>query len=152
MAEAVTRDLIAAAGLEGEVTVESFGTTGYHAGASMEPDAAATLVAHGWEPGNHRARQLTAVDLERLDLVLCADRSNLQAVRALSSRAKGSVHADIVLLRALDPVAPEGAEVPDPYLEGTAAFERSLAVIEPACRALVERLAASGGDGVSLTG
>jgi protein-tyrosine phosphatase len=142
MAEVVTRDLLVSAGLDGEVSVESFGTTRYHAGSPMESLASRTLRSHGWHPGRHMARQIRPADLDRFDLILCADRPTLEAVNALGANRRG-VRPQVALIRSYDPDAPEAAEVPDPYNQGPEAFDLSLSTIEPACRALVTALGAS---------
>ena len=140
MAEAVAAAMVAASPLAGEVTVESFGTTGYHRGEPADPRAEAALRRRGWPAGGHRARQLTAADVVAADLVLCADRANLAAARRLAP-----AHADKVrLLRSFDPVAAPGDdEVPDPWDGDAAAFDATLALIEAACRGLLGELAAA---------
>jgi protein-tyrosine phosphatase len=86
MAEAVAAAVVASAGLDDRVSVESFGTSDYHRGEPIHPQAGAALERHGWPRGRHRARRLTADDLERLDLVLCADRDNLATVERMAAR------------------------------------------------------------------
>lgn len=139
MAEQVARQLIEQAGLAGAVTVESFGTAGYHVGEPADPSADAALARHGWPSGGHSARRVRRADLDRLDLVLCADGDNLDDVTAL---AGGPDPARLRLLRSFDPAAPPGAPVPDPWGQDGAAFDRCLALIERACRGLVDGLAA----------
>lgn len=139
MAAAVTAALVSEAGLDGTVRVESFGTTGYHRGEGADGRAVAALRRRGWPTGGHRARQLSAGDVESADLVLCADRANLVAVCRLAP-----AHATKVrLLRSYDrAVTPGDDEVPDPWEGGDADFDRALALIEDACRGLVADLAA----------
>ena len=139
MAEAVTGELLVRAGLDDRVTVESFGTAGYHVGEGADPSALAALARHGWPRPDHRARQITHADLDRLDLVLCADQANRRDVLA---RTGGSPVADIRLLRSYDGDAEPGAGVPDPWGQDDAGFDRCLDVIEQACRGLVAELAA----------
>ncbi len=140
MAEAVAQALVAEAGLDGDVMVDSFGTTGAHAGEGADPRALAALSRRGWALPGHRARQLRAGDLAVIDLVLCADRSNVAAVRGLAPPDAGRVR----LLRSFDPDAIAGDdEVPDPWGGDDLAFDLALGRIEAACRGLVGHLAAA---------
>jgi protein-tyrosine phosphatase len=136
MAEAVTRQLLVQAGLGAKVQVSSFGTTGYHAGDGADPLTVRALIERGWEPGEHVARHLRPSDLPPLDLVLCSDDSVMEAVLRLSPPDPTRVR----LMRSFDPVAPPGAQVPDPYGRSLAAFSATLETIEPACRDLVDSL------------
>ncbi len=139
MAASVAASLVSEAGLDAAVTVESYGTAGYHGGEPADRRADAALRRRGWPAGGHRARQLTAGDLRQLDLVLCADRDNLRAVRRLAPEQADKVR----LLRSFDPqAAPGDDEVPDPWGGDDAAFDEALTVIEVACRGLVRELAA----------
>lgn len=147
MAEAVARAMIEQAGLSSTVSVESFGTASYHVGEGADPAAEAALTRRGWPAGGHKARQITPDDIERLDLVLCADRANLADVTALAASGNGSSAGRdrIRLLRSFDPTAEPGAAVPDPWGLDAAGFDRSLEMIERACRGLVDELAAGAG-------
>lgn len=138
MAERVARRLIEQAGLSASVSVESFGTAGYHVGEPADPQADSALARGGWPSGGHRARRINRADLLGLDLVLCADRSNLADVTAL---AGGPDPERLRLLRSFDPASPPGADVPDPWGLDDAGFDRCLALIEDACRGLVDGLA-----------
>jgi protein-tyrosine phosphatase len=137
MAESVTRALLAEAGLSERVSVESFGTAGYHVGEGADRQADAALARCGWPNGTHRARQLSGADLTRFDMVLCADQANVAAVR----RLPGGGAAQVRLLRSFDPEADGQAEIPDPWGLDDADFDRVLEVIERSCRGLVAELA-----------
>jgi protein-tyrosine phosphatase len=138
MAAAVARAMLAEAGLGDTVEVGSFGTAGYHRGEPADPRADAALRRRGWPAGGHRARQLRAADVGAADLVCCADRANLAAVRRLAPDAG----TEIRLLRSFDPAA-DGDEVPDPWHGDDADFDATLVLIEAACRGLVDHLAAA---------
>lgn len=143
MAAAVADALVRRAGLEGRITVESFGTAGYHVGEAADRQAAAALVRNGWPAGGHRARQIGAADVEAADLILCADRANRQAVRQLAPA--GTDPGKIRLLRHFDPEGGPDAEVPDPWGMDGAGFDRALAMIERSCRGLIAELSARTG-------
>ncbi len=136
MAAVVLRDRVAAAGLGDAVAVTSAGTGGWHVGEPMDPRAAATLTAAGYDPSGHRVRAFTAGWLEDHDLVLTMDERNLADVSALGSADR------VRRFRDLDPLAgPGDREVPDPYFGGDEGFEDVLAMVERTCDALVAALA-----------
>lgn len=141
MAASVATALVAEAGLADRVVFESFGTAGYHRGEAADARAEAALRRRGWSAAGHRARQLTAADVSAADLVLCADRGNLADVRRLAPGQGDKVR----LLRSFDPASGTDQAVPDPWGGDDADFDRSLALIEAACRGLVDQLAAEAG-------
>ena len=59
-AHVVLEQRVAEAGLADAVEVTSSGTGGWHVGNPMDPRAAATLAAAGYDPTRHRARQYDA--------------------------------------------------------------------------------------------
>jgi len=140
MAEAVAKAMAEKAGIGDQVVIESFGTAGYHEGAHADPAADAALRRRGWPVGDHRARRIHPCDLEAADLVLCADGSNLEEVRRL---AAGKIDpSKIQLLRSYDPTAgPGDDDIPDPWGCDAEQFDRTLQLIEAACRGLVGALA-----------
>jgi protein-tyrosine phosphatase len=160
MAETVLRTLLQRAGLDGEIAVESFGTSGYHVGDGADPRAVAALARHGWPARAHRARQLTAAAIAASDLVLCADHENLDDARRIARRggvddiagpfpggavAGGGTGAKIKLLRSYDPLAgPGDDEVPDPWYGGDKEFDRALELIERSSAGLVDELSSVG--------
>ena len=121
-AEAMLRQQVHAAGLDGRVEVDSAGTADYH--VDSPPDRRA--VAHGERRGlalkHLRGRQVSPADFARFDYILAMDDDNLADLRRI--RPAGST-AQLGLLMAWAPAA--GArEVPDPYAGGAEDFERVL--------------------------
>ncbi len=143
MAAAVASALVRDAGMDGQVTVESFGTAGYHVGECADRQAESALARNGWPAGGHRARQLGPADIAAADLVLCADLANREEVRRLAP--PGTDLTKIRMLRSYDPQGGERSEVPDPWGLDDAGFDRALAMIERSCRGLVAELAARTG-------
>ncbi|MCM3516294.1 MULTISPECIES: low molecular weight protein-tyrosine-phosphatase [Nocardioides] len=136
MADVVLAQRVDDAGLAARVTVASSGTGGWHVGQPMDLRAASSLLAEGYDPSPHRARQFDAGWLERHDLVLAMDSQNLADIGGRSERVR--------LYRDFDPV-PVGddgpdREVPDPYYGGDAGFEEVLAMVERTSVALVAAL------------
>ena len=141
MAEALLRAELARAGLDQRVSVQSAGTGDWHLGEPMDRGARAELARHGLDGSAHRARQIGPDWLARFDLLLATDRSNLRNLERMA-RSQPDLAGRIRLLRSFDPQAPDGAEVPDPYGEGAAAFGKAYNLIEAAVRGLVGELTA----------
>ena len=140
MAEALLRAELARAGLDQRVAVQSAGTGDWHLGEPMDRGARAELARHGLDGSAHRARQIGPQWLERFDLLLATDQSNLRNLERMA-RGRPELAGRIRLLRSFDPKAPDGAEVPDPYGEGAAAFGRAYDLIAAAVHGLVGELA-----------
>jgi protein-tyrosine phosphatase len=126
-AHGVMQKLVDDAGLASRVTIDSAGTGNWHVGELPDPRSREAALLRGYDLA-HRARQVTADDFERFDLILAMDRSNLRNLRAI-----GSGPARVELLRSFEPGAPAGAEVPDPYSGEGDDFERVLDICERAC-------------------
>lgn len=131
------RRLVDEAGLTGRVEVDSAGTAGYHAGDPPDRRAVDEARRRGTVLDS-RGRQLTVDDLDRVDLLLVMDRSNLADARRL---ARGTDAADrIRLLREFDPEAGDDLEVPDPYDGGPDGFAHVYDVVERSCRGLLDHV------------
>lgn len=134
VAEKVFRARLAEAGLTDAVAVSSAGIGGWHVGDPMDRRAAATLRERGYDT-QHAARRIDP-ELLAADLLVAATRDH---VRELVDA--GADPENVVLLRAFDPAAPEGAEVPDPYYGGPDGFDEVIEMIEAAMPGLVARVA-----------
>jgi low molecular weight protein-tyrosine phosphatase len=132
--EGVMRRLVAERGLDGEVAVDSAGTGDYHLGELADPRMRAAAAERGYEL-THRARQVEPDDLDRFDLVLAMDRSNLRDLRRLAGDRTDHV-------RLLSDFLPHGslADVPDPYYGGAQGFESVLDLVEEACPRVLDHL------------
>ncbi|GMG84800.1 low molecular weight protein-tyrosine-phosphatase [Paralimibaculum aggregatum] len=131
MAEGTLRAMGEAAGLALEV--DSAGTSGWHIGEPPQPEGLAAAAARGYDNSAQRARQVSAADFHDFDLILAMDRRNLAKLESL---APPQGRAELRLFH------PAGHEIPDPYGEGPAAYERTLDLVETAARALIAELAA----------
>jgi protein-tyrosine phosphatase len=123
MAEALLRQR--APGLE----VSSAGLAAL-VGRPADPLAVSLLAERGIDLSGHRARQLTAAQVEGVELVLVMERRQIADVEALTPAARGRVH----LLGRFGRF-----EVADPYRRPRAAFEASLAQIESGLADYVNR-------------
>jgi protein-tyrosine phosphatase len=144
-AEGVMRHVVAEAGMEDQVLLDSAGTGSWHVGSA--PDARATAAAQGRGVTlSGQARQVSATDIEDFDLILAMDRANLRDLKAL---AGGEAAEKVHLLREFDPGVGgppfSGAadlDVPDPYYGASGGFEEVFDLVEAACRGLLDEIRA----------
>ena len=136
-AEGVMRGLVAEAGLDGEVEVESAGTANYHLGDLADPRSRAAAEERGVRLDS-RARQVSEADFHAFDLLVAMDRSNRDELLALApdADARGRVR----LLREYGD-EPE-LDVPDPYYGGADGFAEVLDIVERCCAELLEGIRA----------
>jgi protein-tyrosine phosphatase len=128
-AEGVLRQRLAAAGLNGQVEVDSAGTGCWHAGDPPDARAQRHALQRGYDLSGQRARRVIEVDFERFDLMLAMDRQNLADLRRLQP---GNTRAEVRLFAEV--------EVPDPFGGGGRDFEIVLDLVEQASDALVVEL------------
>ncbi|MGS0892494.1 low molecular weight protein-tyrosine-phosphatase [Burkholderia stagnalis] len=136
-AEGVMRHQVDAAGLAGGIEIDSAGTGDWHVGEPPDTRAQAAARARGYDLSALRARQVSAADFERFDLLLAMDEANFAELR----RRCPPRHRDKV--RLLMEFAPGAeTEVADPYFGGAQGFEQVLDQVERACEGLLETLRA----------
>jgi protein-tyrosine phosphatase len=127
-AEGVLRHLAKEAGID--VQVESAGTGDWHVGHPPDGRAQHHARGRGYDLSAQRARQVSAGDFERFDLIVAMDRGHL---RVLQQQCPREHRAKLRLLVA-------GRDVPDPYYGGADGFERVLDMVEGACRELLQEI------------
>ena len=143
-AEGVMRALVAEAGLQEQIEIDSAGTGSWHVGSA--PDRRATdaarargLVLEG------AARQVSPADLEHYDLLLAMDAENARELRALAEDERQ--RAKVRLLREFDPAGNDDPsirdlDVPDPYYGGPGGFDEVLDLVQAACEGLLQEIRA----------
>ncbi|APR05217.1 low molecular weight protein-tyrosine-phosphatase [Thauera chlorobenzoica] len=134
-AEGVARDLLAAAGLAGTVTVDSAGTLDYHVGEAPDRRAQRAAAQRGYDLSALRARALVAEDFERFDLLLAMDRGHLEIMQ---DRCPEPYRPRLGLFMQFAADSGLADEVPDPYHGGAEDFERVLDMCEYGVRRLLE--------------
>lgn len=107
------------------VTIDSAGTGSWHVGAPPDARMQAAARGRGYDLSGLRARQVTAADFHRFDLILTMDRSNLADLEALRPQ-----HSTARLYLYLEGDMPD--EMPDPYYEG--GFDRVVTLVEAGAR------------------
>jgi protein-tyrosine phosphatase len=123
-AEGVFRTLVP------DVATDSAGTGDWHIGAPPYGPMQNAARRRGYDLSDLRARQITASDFTRFDLILAMDDANLRAIEALRPAGNDTP------VRLFTAYAPEWGmdHVPDPY--NTRDFDRTLELIEACARGL----------------
>lgn len=131
MAEAVFRHKVRAAGLENQIEADSAGTGHWHVGHPPHHGTRDMLNRSGIDY-THKARLLTAADLDLFDYILTMDNANLRDVQALGQ-------GQAIVCPFLD-YAPDSAvrEVPDPYYDG--GFEGVYGLVSEAADGLLKAI------------
>lgn len=137
-AEGVFRARVAQAGLSKRVRIDSAGTHNYHPGSPPDERSQAHALARGIDLSGQRARQVTALDYERFDLILAMDWDNLALLQEDCPPA--NAHKLKLFMAYAAPEWALGEIVPDPYLRDRQCFEQVLDLIEHASDGLVAKI------------
>lgn len=137
-AEAVFRQKLAIAGLP--ITVDSAGTSNTHAGEHPDPRSQKHAKARGYNLAKLTARQVTAEDFLKFDLILAMDKHNLTDLQALQhellNHHEQTKLATLALFSQEDPNYCQKS-VPDPYYGDEDNFESVLDQIESSADAWI---------------
>ena len=134
-AEGIFRHALAQAQLTEQITVDSAGTADWHTGKAPDPRSQAAALARGIDISALQARQVSAEDFHRFDLILAMDQSNLEHLKQIQPAA-AKAELDLYLQRYQLPLS----EVPDPYYGGAEGFEQVLNLLEQASQKLLTEL------------
>lgn len=136
-AESVMRHLVAQAGLDDAIAIESAGTGSWHIGHAADPRSREEATRRGIVMEG-TARQFDPDDFARLDLVLAMDHQN--AADLIARAPDPTARAKVRLLREFDPTLAAGADraVPDPYYGGPDGFAEVFDMVERACVGLLD--------------
>jgi protein-tyrosine phosphatase len=98
----------------------------------MDPTALQLLQEHGLDGSRHRARQLNGTLLRSSNLILAMEKSHVAAIGRMAPEVSGKVFL-------LDKWG-EGRNIPDPYRQERAAFERIYALIDQSVKGWLQYL------------
>lgn len=140
-ADGIMRQLVGQRGLADDFVIDSAGIGSWHVG--QLPDR--RMRQHGERHGytfDHRARQFTAADFDRFDLIAVMDAENEHDV----SRQARSDADRRKIIRMSDYLSrhPGQRTIPDPYYGGDRDFEWVIELLEDACAGLLDRLSDKG--------
>jgi len=139
-AEGVFRAYVRQHAPEIAIEIDSAATHDYHVGEPPDRRSIAAAGRRGIDLSGLRARQVTAADFERFDLIVAMDRLNHVT---LLDRCPTPHHPRIRTL--LEFAAGRGHDVPDPYYGGPEGFETVLDLVEAAAPGLLAELAGARG-------
>lgn len=134
-AEGVLRALIAEAGLDGVIEVDSAGTSDWHRGEPPDHRSQRAAAARGYDLSTLKSRPVVADDFLLHDYILAMDEQNL---RDLHSFCPPHLHEKLGLL--LEYGELDCTDVPDPYTLDGAAFDHVIDLCEHACKELLQQL------------
>jgi len=132
-AEGVFRQVVDAAGLAGNIQIDSAGTHDYHIGAAPDQRAQQAAAKRGYDLATLRGRQVSPADFLEFDYILAMDLHNLSILK--SHCPPPQAHKLGLFMEFSS--AFEQREVPDPYYGGTQGFETVLDMIEDAAKGLL---------------
>ena len=135
-AEAIFHKMVVEAQLEDVITSDSAGTSAYHVGQQPDVRAQLTCRKRGYNIADHHARQITAEDFEKSDLILVMDWENLAELQQKAPvQYKHKVH---LLMRYANDN--DEAFVPDPYYGLNEGFNLMFTLCTDACSGLLQTL------------
>ncbi len=135
-AQGVFTNKVAKAGLAGQVSVDSAGTSGWHMGNCPDQRSAQVAGKRGYDLSSIRSRKVVEKDFVEQDLILAMDQQNLEALGQmcpLDYQYKLRLFLDFA-----EDI--ETREVPDPYYGGDEGFNRVVSLIEHGSQALLQHI------------
>lgn len=135
-AEGVMRRVVASAGLESSVHIDSAGTGDWHIGHLPDLRMRKAAAARGYEL-EHRARQIQVQDFHRFGLIITMDQSNFQNVSKLAPH-----EGAMLKIKAFTAFCSRHqiSEVPDPYYGSAQDFEHVLDILEDGCHGILHTI------------
>lgn len=136
-AEEIFRQQAAIAGLD--IKIDSAGTGDWHIGHAPDERAQRHAKSNGYNISKLVARQVSAEDFHKFDLILAMDAKNLADLQQIKDGITESTDklAKLALFSEEDPTY-GGDDVPDPYQGESEDFEEVIKRIESSTQAWIE--------------
>ncbi len=136
-ADGIMHHLVDEAGMADDFYIDSAGIGSWHVGQLPDHRMRRHGERHGYQ-FTHRARQFTAADFDRFDLIAVMDHENRQDVmrqaRSETDRQKVIAMSDYLCHH------PGQQTIPDPYYGTDRDFEFVIELLEDACAGLLKQL------------
>lgn len=132
LAQGILEHKIAELGLSWNI--DSAGTGAWHAGEKPDTRGIAKAASEGIDISRQRARQFTAEDFQKFDLILAMDASNYKNINKLSEKEEEREKVHMMMNFAYPD---ENRAVPDPYYDG--GFDNVYAMLELACNGIISK-------------
>lgn len=123
-----------------EVVVESAGTSGWHIGDPPDSRGQATMRSRGIDISAQQARQVSAEDFDRFDVIVAMDNANRDKLTVLAGPGRSD---KVKLFLEFAPGRTE-TEVPDPYYGGEDGFEHVYSLLYEASQGLADHIQRKG--------
>lgn len=133
-AEGVMKKMLAEAGMDAGVLVDSAGIGPWHVGELPDSRMRRCGARRGYS-FDTRARQVCRDDFSRFDIIVAMDNDNVRALKSLARNSEEE--AKIVSMSDFLTAHKRYASVPDPYYGTERDFELALDLIEDGCRGLM---------------
>lgn len=132
-AEGVMQNIIEKNNLENKIILDSVGTSAWHVGSPPDSRAIKAAKNRGYDISHQRSRKVEFEDFYEFDLILAADKSNIEDLKSI---APSDMHHKIKLILSYSNSLEN--EVPDPYYGGDKGFENVLNLLEDACEGILK--------------
>jgi len=132
-AHGVFESMVKAAGMIGDVEIDSAGTHAYHIGEMPDQRSSQCALERGFDLSYIRARRVEVSDFDYFDYVLAMDNDNYSILESMTPKAhknKLSLFLDFANNK-------DESEVPDPYYGGSNGFDHVLDLVEDASKGLL---------------
>ena len=130
MAEYVMKYLVEQRGVAEQFFIDSAGTSAEETGNPVHHGTRRRLQQAGIPCGGHRARQMTAADYDRFDLLIGMEESNLRSMRRITGGDPAGK------IRRLLDYTSRGGDIADPWYTGN--FDATFDDVWEGCQALLE--------------
>lgn len=136
-AEAVFKGLVENAGLNGNMEIDSAGTSGWHAGEPADHRMRLHARKRGYDLTSISRKFDPSSDFDHFDLIIGMDDENMRNLRNMARTAEDreKLHKMTDFCEDTD-----YDSVPDPYYGGEDGFELVLDLLEDAGRGLIKRI------------
>lgn len=118
------------------ITVDSAGTAGYHVGNPPDPRSIKVAKENGIDISQQRCRKFSVTDFNAFDMIYVMDKSNYNTIIGMA-RTKDDTEKVRLLLSGTNL---DTKEVPDPYYDSKAGFEKVFLMIDQACNLIATGL------------
>ncbi len=136
-AEAVMNAKINEKKLEHEISTDSAGIMGWHAGEPADQRMQKHAEKRGYNLTSLSRQFDPTVDFEKFDYIIGMDHENMRDLRAMDP--EGKYANKIYLMTGFNKNIPADV-VPDPYYGGAAGFENVLDILDDACDGLLQEI------------
>ncbi len=134
-AHGIFEKLVEQNNLNDKFEIDSAGTAAYHIGKSPDPRSTMHAAKRGYDLTRQTARRVTFDDFYEFDHILAMDKNNYDdLIRLCPNEMKYKIR--LMLEHGTMGIK----EVPDPYHEGEAGFEKVLDLLEDACTNFLKKI------------